>query len=96
MKELDSKVIENPIWGIANNDAEESDEYEDCKKLLHGSGLHTRGDADNPIYRRYRRKVIIPLRVELDITVQDAQVRTGGTAITAAGLANVVNRGLLL
>lgn len=34
--------------------------------------------------------------VEVDITVQDAQVRTGGAAVTAAGLANVVNRGFLL
>ena len=48
--------------------------------------LVTRGDIE----------VKVGNEVEVDITVQDAQVRTGGTAVTAAGLANVVNRGLLL
>ncbi len=36
------------------------------------------------------------IRVELDFTIKDAEVRTSGATFAAAILANVVNRGLLL
>lgn len=53
-------------------------------------------NADNPIYRRWLGQFVIPLGVELDITVEDQQVRASLTACAVTLLAHVVNRYLLL
>ncbi|TND54342.1 hypothetical protein CF123_09460 [Aeromonas veronii] len=52
--------------------------------------------ADNPIYRRWLGQFVYPLGVELDITIQNQQVRASLTACAVTLLANVVNRNLLL
>ena len=67
-----------------------------CGLLLLISLVISHSNADNPIYRRWLGQFVYPLGVELDITVEDQQVRASLTACAVTLLAHVVNRYLLL